>query len=303
MRKAVFLTLFNIFCLLQLTLATCFSQNHSDESGRIKWWTDARFGMFLCWSPAAVAELGNDGWEIAWENITWEKYYQLAQSFNPVEFDAPQIAKHIKSLGVKYIVFTTKHHAGFSMWDSQWTDFNIKAYYGQDLLRPLCDALRAEHIKVGFYFSAWDWSRTAYRGKPKESPELNNERGGLGVDEGNLLWPDFIDFYLGQAEELLTDYGQIDLLWIDGWRHHIPEKWASDRLWNLLREKQPHCIINDRWGDLERADFITPENHVPDSALDRPWETCYRANKGWFYTKTPYMQPKEIFRYQSGTHD
>ena len=315
-------TVFNIFFILQLTLTNCFSFCQSDSmlkkyhgaaeemnsevvpsqkadtsyTRRMKWWTDARFGMFSHWSPAAIAELGAGGWEIAWGNITWDEYYQLARSFKPVEFDAPQIAKHIKSLGVRYFVFTTKHHAGFTMWDTELTDFNIKEYYGQDLLKPLCDALRAENIKVGFYFSSWDWNRTEYRGKPKESPGLLEERGGISVDEGNPLWPEFIDFYLGQAEELLTDYGQIDILWIDGWKRHDPEMWASDRLWNLVREKQPHCIINDRWGDSIRADYITSENRVPDIALDRPWETCYRANKGWFYTKTPYMQPKEIIR-------
>ena len=257
---------------------------------------DARFGMFSHWSPAAVTGLGAGGWNIAWGNITWEDYYRLARSFSPVEFDAPQIAKHIKSLGAKYIVFTTKHHAGFSMWDTELTGFNIKDYYGQDLLKPLCDALREENIKVGFYFSAWDWNREEYRGKPRESTGLLEERGGISREEGNPLWPDFLDFYLGQAEELLTGYGQVDVLWIDGWKHHNPEMWASGRLWDLVREKQPQCILNDRWGDSIRADYVTWENRVPETPPEGLWETCYRANKGWFYTQTPYMSPKEIIR-------
>lgn len=263
---------------------------------RMAWWKDARFGMFLCWSPAAQNGLGDDGWNIAWNRISWDDYDKMARKFQPKAFEPAKIAKQIKACGVKYVVFTTKHHAGFSMWDSKQTEFNIVEYHGKDILKPLCDALRAEGLRVGLYFSAWDWNRKEYRGVPKDAKDLNRQRGGVSVEEGNTLWPKFLDFYLAQAKELLTGYGKIDVLWIDGWKKHGPDRWASRRLWDLVRAKQPQCILNDRWADLERADFITAENHVPGTDLGRPWETCYRANGGWFYTKTPYRPARDHVR-------
>ncbi len=269
----------------------------ADRARRIKWWQDARFGMFLCWTSSSQKQLGDDGWNIAWGKLSWEEYEAMARSFNPTGFDAAKIARQVKASGAKYVVFTAKHHGGFSLWDTKQTDLNIaRSAYGKDVLKPLAEAIRGEGLRMGLYFSAWDWHRTEYTGVPREKPGLNQRRGGKSEAEGNPLWPKFIDFYLAQAEELLSNYGRIDVLWIDAWKRTDKKKWAADRLHALARKKQPHVLLNDRWADLERADFVTPENRIPERDIGRPWETCMRATGGWFYTQTPCRSLRTLIR-------
>ena len=259
------------------------------------WWTEARFGTFLCLDPFAIKGWGDAGWHIAWNDITWQQTRELARRFNPSQFDPAAVARQIRNTGFRYVVFTAKHCSGFSMFDTGQSDWGIMhTPYGKDFMRLLFDALRAEGLRVGVYFLQWDWSRPEYRGKPIDAPNLQRERGGITPDGGNPQWPQYLELYLAQVNEIVSNYGPIDVLWIDGWRQTDTDRWASDRLHGLVRAKQPDVLLNDRWGDVERADFITPENYIPSRDQGRPWETCYRSNGGWYYVDRPYLPAREL---------
>jgi alpha-L-fucosidase len=202
-------------------------------------------------------------------------------------------------MGAKYIVFTTKHHGGFANFDSAATDYDVMSTpYGSDATAELVTAMRAEGIKIGFYFSAWDWRRYNYAGMEKEQPGLGGRRHGYAEWQGNSHWQDFQDFYLQQVDELVSNYGDIDILWIDGWKYNresdMDVKWSADEFYNLVRSKQPDILLNDRWGDDgARVDFITPEGHIPGTDPGEPWETCITANGGWFYKQGGYSSPSK----------
>jgi len=258
---------------------------------RVQWFTDARFGVFLCWSPAAVRKLGDAGWNIAWNRISWADYDAMCKAFNPTEYDPVKVVRQIKQMGAKYIVFTTKHHAGFSMWDTEGTDYNItNSAYGTDVLKPLAEAARAEGVRFGLYFSGWDWHRPEYRGKPRDAADLNGERGGITTEKGNEQWPKFLDYYHLQIRELLSNYGQIDVFWPDA-------GFPTETFYKMLRTQQPACVVNNRWGDeLNRWDFRCYENHIPTKDPGVPWESCLRVAGGWYYVGPRCAPASKIVR-------
>ncbi len=233
---------------------------------RMKWWSDARYGMFVHWGSYSV--LGRGEWVQGFEAIPADEYETLADQWTPRRNAPRQWARLARDAGMKYMVLTTKHHEGFCLWDTQQTDYNaVKRGPGRDLVAEYVAACREFGLKVGFYYSLMDWhhpdgARSAF------DPEARRR---------------FLDFTHGCVRELMSNYGQIDILWYDIPRPFVhPEGWESLALNQMVRHHQPGILINDRSQLAE--DFSTPEGRVDAEAEGRRWEACMTMDHtSWGY--------------------
>ena len=232
---------------------------------RIKWFVEARFGMFIHWGLYAVPARGE--WVMYLERIPRSEYAKLVERFRPDRFDADEWAEIARLAGMRYMVFTSRHHDGFSLFDSKYSDFTSAKAVGRDFVAEYAEACRHQGLKVGLYYSLLDWRWDAYWRGPKKDPEG---------------WSKLLEYVHGQVEELMSNYGRIDILWYDGAWPYTAEDWRSKELNEKVRKLQPHIIINNRSGLPE--DFDTPEQHVPWwKKMERPWETCMTMNDSWGY--------------------
>jgi alpha-L-fucosidase len=193
---------------------------------------------------------------------------------------------------MKYGVLTTRHHDGFALWPSKYTDFSIAATaYGGDLVAEYVDAFRAEGLQVGFYLSLSDWHHPDY---PPFSADDSAYVAYLARRSDPATWARYVDCLFGQVQELLTNYGPIASLWFDGqWERHRDE-WRAAELRELIRSIQPDCLVNDRLSG--QGDFVTPEQSVPPEPPDRRWETCMTMNRTWGFHPgdTEYKSPRRL---------
>ena len=257
---------------------------------RIQKFRDAHFGLFIHWGSYAIR-----GFEASWPlvrgDISWQAYESLADQFDPRRYDPEAWAALAKEAGVRYAILTSKHHDGFALFDT-----NLDAYSapnraaGRDLIRPYVDAFRNAGILVGFYFSLCDWHHADYpvalspdRPNRQRTPQAVPPGTAASIDADPDRWERYVDFMHGQVRELLTNYGEIDLLWFDGHWEHTPEEWRAADLVAMIHDLQPGCIVNDRLADPMLGDYATPEQYVPLDGLDRPWETCMTINDTWAY--------------------
>jgi alpha-L-fucosidase len=244
---------------------TYLQQTAATRSERIKWWQEARFGMFIHWG--LYAQLGRHEWVMNRERIPVAEYEKLADTWKPKDRSAREWAALAKQAGMKYMVMTTKHHEGFCLWDSLQTDYNaVKRGPGRDLVQEFVDACREFDLKIGFYYSLMDW---------------HHPDGALcATDEAARRR--FIDFTQGCVRELMSNYGKIDILWYDvSWPLATPELWESVKMGRMARALQPHILINNR-SKLDE-DFGTPEEHVTAAEAGRAWEACMTFNGAWGY--------------------
>lgn len=238
---------------------------------RLKWFHEARFGMFIHWGLYAI--LGRGEWTMHIEHIPPDEYEKLAKQFNPKKFDADAWAQLAVDAGTKYMVFTTRHHDGFCLFDSKVSDFtSVKTAAKRDFVAEYVDAARRAGLKVGLYYSLLDWRFPGYYGPPADA-----ESAEAMVRQAH-----------DQVKELMTNYGKIDILWYDGgWLPNgvdqsMAEFWRSEELNGWVREKQPHIIINNRSGLPE--DLDTPEMQITASEQGRGWESCLTmGDAGWGY--------------------
>ena len=273
----------------------------------LDWFTGAGLGIFVHWDHAS-----QQGIEISWpivgmsiipgvdqaeDAVTPEQYYSSAETFNPTRWDASQIARLAKQTGATYLVFTAKHHGGYAMWHTRHTDFSIEhSPFRRDVTRELVEALRAEGIRVGIYFTLPDWHHPDYpafqlsdRPYPREHhPEADwpeNANSPLRLDlrrrSEPQAWQRYLSDLRGELTELLTHYGQIDLLWFDGEWERRAEEWDTQGIHDLVRSLQPDVVINERL--LGQGDYITPEQSIPMVATDGPWELCLTMGETWAY--------------------
>src|SRR5687768_12984690 len=264
------------------------------------WFDTAGLGMFIHWDHAS-----QQGLEISWplvgggdirvhaQDVTPEQYHSSAATFDPQAWDAPALARRAKAAGVQYAVLTTKHHNGFSMWPTKLDDWHIgNTPYGKDIVREFADAMRAEGIKVGFYYSLCDWHHPDY---PAFTMEHRPYRLGASPPmPSDEQWDRFLEFMYGQITELLTDYGDIAVIWFDGGWERRASQWRSSELEQLIRSLQPGILINDR---LPRVgDYETPEQFVPPTPPERKWETCMTMNESWSYNPDDhdYKSPRAL---------
>ncbi len=235
---------------------------------RLDWWREARFGMFIHWGVYSIPARGE--WVMYQERIPKDEYRKFADEFNPANYDPEEWVKLAKRAGMKYMVLTTRHHDGFSLFDSKVSDFTApKTACGRDLIRKYVDACGKYNMRVGFYFSLLDWRYDAYFLGPKKDG-----------------WKELIDYIHAQVEEIMTNYGKIDVLFYDGGWPYTAEDWESERLNEMVRRLQPEIIINNR--SLLPEDYETPEQYVPGAfpnpnAPERDWETCMTLNDHWGY--------------------
>lgn len=272
-----------------------------------EWFTGAGFGVFIHWDHAS-----QQGLDLSWplvgrsvvpgteefsDQVTVAGYQQSAATFDPTSWDAPGLARVIKSSGASYAVFTVRHHAGYSMYHTAWSDFGIEhSPYGKDITRQLVEALRAEGLRVGLYYSLSDWNHPDYpavRDEDRPYPLERWPQAGLAeyrdAPEANdrhrrstpAAWARYQAYLRGQLTELLTDYGPIDLLWFDGEWERSAEEWDTAGLRDLIKKLQPDVIINDRL--LGQGDYETPEQGFPSVTPDGPWELCLTIGDMWGY--------------------
>ena len=235
------------------------------RADRIRWWQEARFGMFIHWG--LYAQLGRHEWVMNRERIPIDEYEPLADTWKPKDRPAREWARLAKEAGMKYMVMTTKHHEGFCLWDSKMTDYNaVQRGPGRDLVREYVEACREFGLKVGFYHSLMDWHHPD--GARCASDEEARRR--------------FLDYTQGCIRELCTNYGKIDIFWHDvSWPLGSPEAWESVKMNSMIRELQPGILINNR-SKLDE-DFGTPEEHVTAAEEGRNWEACMTFNGSWGY--------------------
>jgi alpha-L-fucosidase len=261
----------------------------------IRNWQALRFGLFIHWGPVSL-----QGTEIGWSRggerrglpgggtgeVPAAIYDHLYKGFNPDRFNAKQWVAIAKAAGMKYLVFTTKHHDGFCMFDSKLTDHKItspECPFGRDVVAELAQACHEAGLSLGFYYSPVDWYDPNYR-------TTNHEK--------------YIQYMHGQLRELCSHYGRVDIIWFDGLQvgqmpgqattGNLPEYarvWDSENLFKMIRSLQPNVIINNR-GGLD-ADYDTPEQHTGTFQTDRPWESCITLGDQWAWKPNDRLKSRD----------
>lgn len=248
----------------------------------LRWWREARFGMFVHWGPVSLR-----GTEIGWsrgDQVPADEYDALYRQFNPTNFDANVWARLAKDAGMKYLVLTSKHHDGFCLWDTQFTDYNImNAPFGRDVVKELSEACRKQGIIFCTYHSICDWRHPDY---PLGSPGGKTQKAAPNLDRYN-------DYLKRQVAELIQNYGPLGVMWFDGeWE----APWTAQRgldLYEQCRALQPSILVNNRVGKARRGmegswqagafsgDFDTPEQRVGAFETNRAWESCITICQQW----------------------
>lgn len=267
--------------------------NWPDTLADPDWFLNDRFGLFIHFGLYSLA--ARHEWLMTTEQISPEDYARYFKHFNPELMDMKRMAKTAKEAGVKYAVLTTKHHEGFALWDTAYTDYKItNTQYQKDLVREYVEAFRAEGIRIGFYHSQIDWHHPEF---PLDGlhPQRDDEKARQANKDRRM--PIYIDYLKNQVTELLTNYGTIDYLWFDfsyghrdwGWsKGKGKADWSSEELFDLVMSLQPNIIMNDRL-DLGIG-VVTPEQYQPDKAIEKDgkpviWETCLAMKPTWGYDR------------------
>jgi alpha-L-fucosidase len=251
----------------------------ADRARRMKWWHEARFGMFIHFGLYSL--IGQHEWAMEIEGIPVAQYELLAKHFNPRPHAAREWAKLAKRAGQKYMVMTTKHHEGFCNFESKLTNYCApKQACGRDLVAEYVEAARAEGLRVGFYYSLMDWHH------PDGARCLTDEAARVR----------FVEYTHGLIREILTQYGKIDVLWYDVDWPLSAEQWESEKMNKMVFELQPDIIVNNRNG--LPGDYATPEQHIDPAKDGRAWETCMTLNESWGYHKADndWKSPETIVR-------
>jgi alpha-L-fucosidase len=329
-------------CLIVFSTSTAFAQ-HQDYfpdkdtlvQKRLEEWQDLKFGLLMHWG--AYSQWGIvESWSICPEDLSWatgarkpgvadnhydyvKKYEALKTSFNPTRFAPEKWAAAAKDAGMKYVVFTTKHHDGFCMFDSKLTDYKVtdpgcpfSTNPRSNVTKEIFSAFRKENLWIGAYFSKPDWHTDTYWWKKFPPSDRNCN---YSIQKYPEQWKKFVDYTHGQIDELMSDYGKIDILWLDGgWvRKKTDEevktelnemyensRWARNaqsqdinmaEIARKSRVKQPGLIVVDRAVPGEFQNYLTPEQHIPETGLPYPWETCMTMANSWSYVPNDIYKP------------
>ena len=306
------LSILLILSLLSITFVAKAQPDAQPETDpvilhRIDQWQDLKFGFMVHWGMYAQWEVV-ESWSIC--NEPWinrngadyteykQQYQALNKTFNPQKFDAAQWATAAKEAGMKYMVFTTKHHDGFCMFDSKYTDYtSLHSPAKTDFTRGVVDAFRGQGFWTGLYFSKPDWHCDDYWAHEWATPDRNVN---YSIADHPDRWKNYQEFTYNQIHELTHNYGPIDILWLDGgW---VRPAWSVNdetrpwlgcsgqvqeldmhRLASIARERNPQTIIVDRSVGGRYENYRTPEKQVPDTLLPYPWETCMTMGDSWSY--------------------
>ncbi len=287
---------------------------------KLNQWRDLKFGMIIHWGLYAVPGIV-ESWALCSENwierdstIAYDDfkkwYWGFSKTFNPVNFDPDQWAKAGKDAGMKYVVFTTKHHDGFCMFDTKQTDFKISAGPFRnnpkaDVAKYVFDAFRRNGFMIGAYYSKPDWHSEYYWWPKYATPDRNNN---YDIRKYPWRWNQFKQFTYNQISELVHNYGSVDILWLDGgwvrpketvnaevlsWGASIPE-WSQDidipAIASMARKSQPGLLVVDRTVHGAYENYQTPEQRIPEKQLNYPWESCMTLGNAWGYVPNDKMK-------------
>ena len=258
----------------------------SVHTERLRWFHEARYGMFIHWGAYSVG--GRGEWVMNRERITLEEYTrQFVDRFHAEQFDPDAWAQLAREAGMGYLVLTARHHDGFALWDTATRDFNsVRMGPKRDLVREYIEAVRRGGLKVGLYYSVADWTHPDY-------PDAF-------ARDWPTSWPDeaarrrFVEYYRAQLRELMTEYGTIDLLWYDGC---IPDPLEGAQTNAMVRSLQPGILINSRNGE-QIEDFVNCEQAIRPPKEDVAWEACMTLNTNWGYHAgdDQWKSPREVVR-------
>ncbi len=314
----------SLFLVLLTSPIAVAQQNIHPQSTQYEWpadekvkakldhWQDQKFGMIIHWGLYAVPGI-IESWNLCNEdwinrpdsNQSYEDYkkwyWGLKKDFNPVKFDPESWAKAGKNAGMRYLVFTTKHHDGFAMFDTKQTDFKISngPFAGNpkaDVAKYVFDAFRKQDFMIGAYFSKPDWHSENYWWPKYATANRNNN---YDIRRFPWRWNKFKEYTFNQISELMHNYGSVDILWLDGgwvrpletvndevlsWGADIP-KWSQDidmpKIAAMARVAQPGLLVVDRTVHGLYENYQTPEQHIPATQLDHPWESCMTLANNW----------------------
>lgn len=286
--------------------------DRAEYEERMKWFTHDRFGMFIHWGLYAIPARGE--WVRSTEEIPEEEYVPFFKEFNPVDFDPKKWARLAKQAGMKYAVLTAKHHDGFCLFDSQYTDWKVtNTPYGKDIVREYLDAFRAEGIRVGLYYSLLDWHHPDYPAYGDRNHPMRNIEAWKDKVHN---FDNYLDYMHAQIRELCTNYGKIDMMWFDFSYDDLKgEAWRGSELVRMVRSLQPGIILDNRleasgsgFGSIATdnpleysGDYVSPEQIIPQSGFKDShgrnicWEACITMNDNWGYAaKDKNFKPAEM---------
>lgn len=320
MKRAILLLLFFVFCChfcasaqnaeeanpdLQLD-AEYFPPQDPLVKAKLERWRDLKFGMIIHWGIYSVPGIV-ESWSICSEDVDWiprdstfdyneykKWYWELSERFNPTQFDPNQWADVAQKAGMKYVVFTTKHHDGFALFDTKYSDYSIakgpfKNNPKADVARYVFEAFRSRNMMVGAYFSKPDWHSQDYWWSHFATPDRHVN---YNIANHPQRWSDFKQFVYNQIDEVTRNYGSIDILWLDGgWVRAPKEDIGMDAIAAMARRNQPGLLIVDRTVTGKYENYCTPEKMVPEKQLGYPWETCVPLSKDWGYVPHATFKP------------
>jgi alpha-L-fucosidase len=306
----------SLFIVVSLSVISFgYAQSYSPSVENIQQrshFQDMKFGMFIHWGASSV--LGNGEWVMNNRNIRVDEYSRLLHIFNPVDFDAKKWVEAAKNAGMKYITFITRHHDGFSNWDTKQSDWKItNTPYGKDVVKQIADECHKQGIQLFFYYSLLDWYRSDYQ----------FETGRTGKGTGRVMksdWAHYISFMKAQLTELLTNYGTISGIWFDGHWDQLENDtdknsvskvdWHYNEIYQLIHQLQPQCMIgnNHHLLPISGEDFQMFEKDLPGanttgfggaSVSKLPLETCETMNDSWGFNITDrnYKSVKQLIQY------
>ncbi|HEX5651835.1 MAG TPA: alpha-L-fucosidase [Chitinophagaceae bacterium] len=314
MRKRILLPVY-LFSLFSVVNSQSYNPAPANLKNRQEF-QDNKFGLFVHWGLSSV--LGDGEWVMNNRNIKKADYSRLLRAFNPVDFDVEKWVSTAKNAGMRYIVFITRHHDGFSNWDTRQSAWKItNTPYGKDVLKLLADECKRQGIKLGLYYSTLDWYRDDY---PYETGRTGKGTGRTAKSN----YASYLQFMKNQLTELLTQYGEIMSIWLDGhWDQTNPEghanrnsriDWKYDELYSLIHSLQPQCLIgnNHHLDPIAGEDFQMFERDLPgenksglsfqQASQNLPLETCETINGSWGYNITDrnYKTSRQIIQLLAG---
>lgn len=268
------------------------------------WFREAKLGIFIHWGIYAVDGI-TESWSITNGSYSYDDYMKQLDGFTAKNYDPKKWAKLIKAAGANYAVLTSKHHDGVALFDTKHTDLNVvkKTPAGRDLIAPYCEALREQGLHVGIYFTNTDWSdldnmhvimdkskeeildmrHTAqeYRSIWQAACQLDGDHGTQDKAGLEASWKKFMDRYRMGITELLTNYGDVDLLWFDVMLTREGFSWETDKVRKMISDLNPKTMVNARL--VGQGDYETPELYIPLRELEDTWELCTTFNNSWGY--------------------
>lgn len=285
---------------------------------QLEWFKDQKLALMMHWGPYSQAGLV-ESWALSDQDAEWsrhqidwgvsnkefkQQYWDLNKTFNPIRFNPEEWADLAADCGFKYLIFTTKHHDGFCMWDSKYSDYKITAEdcpfhtnRRADICGHVFEAFRSRGMGISAYFSKADWHIPSYWAPDQQRGSFTWRGPSYKPSENPELWEEFVTFTHNQIKELTTEYGKIDILWFDaGW---VCEKAGQDiRLGELIdevRKYQPWILSADRTVGGPYENYVTPEQCIPAKPLSIPWESCITMGTSFsFNYEDTYKSPKEL---------